>query len=123
MSLLRRDPILLSGRRFGTIVGVELTLLYFDGCPHWRAAEDNVRLALAEVGKADVDVRREVVDTIEKAERVGFLGSPTILVNGNDPFATPGAAPGLSCRMYRTDTGMAGSPTVAQLRLVLATAQ
>jgi hypothetical protein len=97
------------------LVGVELTLLYFDGCPNWRDAEQNVRAALAELGETEVVLRRQLVDTVEEAERVGFLGSPTILVNGADPFAVPGATPGLSCRVYRTETGVSGTPTVAQL--------
>lgn len=104
-------------------MGVELTLLYFDGCPNWRDAERNLRVALAELGATDVVLRRQLVDTVEEAERVGFLGSPTILINGADPFAAPGATPGLSCRVYRTDTGFAGSPTVAQLRAVFAAVQ
>ena len=62
---------------------------------------------LAELGVTHVVLRRELVDTVEEAERVGFLGSPTILIDGTDPFDAPGATPGLSCRLYRTDTGFA----------------
>jgi hypothetical protein len=102
---------------------VELILQYFDGCPNWRDAEQNLSVALAQLGTTDVVLRRQLVDRVEEAERVGFLGSPTILINGADPFAASGATPGLSCRVYRTDTGFAGSPTVAQLREVIAAAQ
>lgn len=107
----------------GRLEGVELTLLYFDGCPNWRDAEQNLDVALAELGATNVVLRRQLVDTVEEAERMGFHGSPTILIDGADPFAAPGATPGLSCRMYRNDSGFAGSPTVAQLREVLAAAQ
>lgn len=99
-----------------------VTLLYFPGCPNWQAADTNLRAALEEAG-ADVAVRRQVVDTVEDAERHGFLGSPTILIDGRDPFAEPGAVPGLSCRVYRTVAGVAGAPTVAQLRTALADAR
>ena len=91
-----------------------------------RAAETNLRAALADlspVEAGDVVVRKHLVDTVEEAERVGFLGSPTILIDGHDPFATPGATPGLSCRVYATDAGMTGSPTVVQLREALAAAK
>ena len=27
-------------------------------------------------------------------------GSPTVLIDGRDPFAVPGAGPSLSCRQY-----------------------
>jgi hypothetical protein len=37
-----------------------------------------------------------------------------------DPFATPGLAPGLSCRLYRDAAGRAaGAPTVEALRRAL----
>jgi hypothetical protein len=42
-----------------------------------------------------------------------------MLINGVDPFADPDAPVGLSCRVYRTDDGPAGSPTVEQLLAVL----
>ena len=96
-----------------------VTLLYFPDCPNWQTADANLRAALDDLG-ADVAVHRRVVDTVEDAERTGFLGSPTVLINGRDPFAEPGALPGLSCRVYRTDAGVAGAPTVAQLRAALA---
>jgi len=101
---------------------VDVTLLYFDGCPNRHEAENNLRAAVAELGAGDVVVRRRLVNTVEDAERVGFLGSPTVLIDGRDPFSVPGAAPGLSCRVYRTDTGLAGAPTVAQLCAALAEA-
>ena len=98
-----------------------VTLLYFPGCPNWQTAEANMRLALAE-DRGAVVVRRRVVDTVEDAERLGFRGSPTVLVDGRGPVAEPGASPGLSCRVYRTDAGVAGAPTVAQLRTAMAAA-
>jgi len=53
---------------------------------------------------------------------VGFHGSPSILVDGVDLFAEPGAGVGLSCRVYRTPEGLSGAPTVEQLRAALAVA-
>jgi hypothetical protein len=101
---------------------VVISLLYFDGCPHAQAAEANIYAALADLNASDVVVRKQLVDTVEEAERVGFLGSPTILIDGRDPFAVPDATPGLSCRVYRTDAGLAGVSTVAQLRDALTAA-
>jgi hypothetical protein len=49
-----------------------------------------------------------------------MTGSPTLLVDGVDPFAVPGAAANLTCRLYRDETGDAsGAPSVAQLRHAL----
>lgn len=97
---------------------MDITLLYFDDCPNWRIAEE--RLAAIAAERADLTVTRHLVDTLEEAERVGFHGSPSILVDGVDVFAEPGAGVGLSCRVYRTPEGLAGAPTLEQLRAALA---
>lgn len=93
---------------------MDVTLQYFDGCPNWQAAHDLVRQALRDVGSASV-VTLQAVPTAEEAEAVGFRGSPTVLVDGVDPFADPAAPVGLSCRMFRTPAGLAGAPTLEQL--------
>ncbi len=53
--------------------------------------------------------------TEDEAERLRFRGSPTILIDGVDPFAEEEAPFGLSCRIYQTDRAMEGSPSVTQL--------
>ena len=98
---------------------VDVTLRYFDGCPNWQVAEARVRQVLDATGRADVVVNHERVETPEDAERLGFVGSPTLLIDGRDPFAMPGAPVGLACRVYSTPDGLAGSPTVEQLTEVL----
>lgn len=93
---------------------MEITLQYFDGCPNWEALDR--RLAELLDRRSDVRVSRQLVDTVEDAERLGFHGSPTVLVDGVDPFADEHAPAGLACRVFRTPAGLAGSPTVDQLR-------
>ncbi len=100
---------------------MDIALLYFDDCPNWKVAEE--RLAAIAAERADLEVTRHLVDTLEEAERVGFHGSPSILVNGVDVFAEPDAGVGLSCRVYRTPDGPAGAPTVEQLRAALTVAR
>jgi hypothetical protein len=47
-------------------------------------------------------------------------GSPTLLIDGTDPFAEPGQPPSMSCRLYRNDDRQpAGAPSAAQLRQVI----
>jgi hypothetical protein len=82
---------------------VEVRLLYFDDCPNWHHAQARLREALADL-EPPVQVRYELVRTPEDAERAGFRGSPTILINGRDPFAAPEDPVGLACRIYRTRT-------------------
>ena len=96
---------------------MDISLLYFDDCPNWKIADE--RLAVIAAERADLTVSRHLVETPEEAERVGFHGSPSILVDGVDVFADPDAGVGLSCRVYRTPDGLAGAPTVDQLREAL----
>ena len=98
---------------------MKVTIQYFDGCPHWRLADERVRRVLEGTSSDDVTLDYELVDSPEKAERVGFHGSPTILVDGRDPFATGDEPTGLTCRVFRTEGGAEGSPTEAALRKVL----
>lgn len=63
-------------------------------------------------------MERRLISTPEEAEAAGFRGSPTVLVNGQDPFADSDAPAGLSCRVFRTEAGLAGAPTVEQLLAV-----
>ena len=77
-------------------------------------ADGRLRDALAAVGST-TQVERVLVSTAEEAEALGFHGSPSILVDGEDPFAEPDAPVGLSCRLYRSSAGVSGSPTTEQL--------
>ncbi len=97
---------------------MDIALLYFDECPNWKVAEERLVAIAAE--RTDLTVTRHLVNTVVEAERVGFHGSPSILVDGVDVFAEAGAGAGLSCRVYRTPDGLAGAPTVEQLQAALA---
>jgi hypothetical protein len=94
----------------------EVELLYFDGCPHWRTADERLRMLQPALG---FTLTRVEVATPADAERLGFRGSPTIKVNGVDPFASGDTPVGFACRMFATPAGPAGSPTVEQLEEVL----
>jgi hypothetical protein len=100
-------------RKTGGLVDIELR--YFDDCPNWQMTDALVKRLVEELG-VDAQFRRTLVNTQEVAERLGFVGSPTLLINGVDPFGTADAPVGLSCRVYRTEAGFAGSPSEEQLR-------
>ncbi|HSS11058.1 MAG TPA: thioredoxin family protein [Acidimicrobiales bacterium] len=97
----------------------EVRLVYFEDCPNWKVAKANLAAALLDLGADPGDVIYEQVTTAEQAAAVGFRGSPTILVDGVDPFAQPDDPTGLACRIYRTASGPEAAPTVEQLRGVL----
>ncbi len=64
------------------------------GCGHGKQTLALVRDVLAELA---LDASVEIVDvrTIEDAERLGFRGSPTVLVDGADIEPRPPAGSGL----------------------------
>lgn len=96
---------------------MEVGLLYFEGCPHWRTLHDRLRAALREEGMPSVEPILMRVETAEDAERLRFIGSPTMLLDGRDPFAGGTEASfGLTCRVYQTLEGLAGSPSLEQMR-------
>ena len=96
---------------------MNVTLLYFDDCPNWQDTARDLRVLAADLGT--IVVIHHLVDSPEEAERTGFRGSPSVIVDDVDPFADPDAPVGLSCRLYQTPDGPAGSPTLDQLRAVL----
>jgi hypothetical protein len=97
---------------------MSVELWYVDGCPHWAVAETRLREALDRVGRQD-PVLLHRIDTPEEADRIGFVGSPTIRLDGRDPFLPAASSPGLACRLYVTESGLNGAPTVEQLIEVL----
>lgn len=99
---------------------MEITLLYFDGCPNWKIADE--RLTLLAIERPEITVTHQLVETPEHAVKVGFFGSPSLQVNGIDIFAEDGAQVGLACRRYPTPNGYDGAPTLDQLRIALAKA-
>jgi len=97
---------------------MELTVLTVPGWPNAAVLEERLAAALADYPGA-VLRRRQVADEQEAAE-TGMAGSPTLLINGLDPFAAPGQAAGLSCRLYRDAAGRpARAPSVEDLRQAL----
>lgn len=95
---------------------MKLELLYFDVCPNWKVAAERLDDV---AGGRGVIVERRQVTTPEEAESARFRGSPTILIDGEDPFASGDGPFGLACRMYQTSDGPAGSPTTEQIEAVL----
>ena len=98
---------------------MDIELLYVPNCRHSETAQRHLDTALAEEGLTAGVQEREVASP-DDADRFGMYGSPTIRVDGRDPFASPDARPSLSCRLYHDEHGASGAPTVAQLAAVLA---
>jgi hypothetical protein len=100
---------------------VKIEVLTFEGCPNAQAARELVARVVADSG-VEAEVEYVDVPDPEAAERLRFLGSPTIRVDGRD--IEPGAEQRneyvLACRIYRTEHGAAGTPDDRWLRDALA---
>jgi Domain of unknown function (DUF2703) len=90
---------------------MNVELVWWEGCPSTSRALEAVRSALSELGMADVEVQMREIETDDDAHAAGFVGSPTILIDGKDLVPAAEDEPiGLSCRVYRRRDGRV-SPT------------
>ena len=96
---------------------MRIEVLVVADCPHRAIALERVHEALRHTDRSDVAViEREVADVHE----AGMRGSPTILFDGRDPFASDQTEPSLSCRLYLSADRVEGAPSVAALVEILA---
>jgi hypothetical protein len=98
---------------------LDVELLLVPDCPHASAAQALLRSALDATGLVTTPIRISVIDSEGEAADRGFLGSPTIRINGIDPFAEPGRPIGMACRIYPGPAGASGLPAAAELRKAL----
>jgi len=84
---------------------MQIQFLYFEGCPsHEKGLARLKKVVAAEGINADIEVLEMVSD--EQAAQWHFIGSPTILINGEDIIPPPAdAAPALTCRVYQLEDG------------------
>ena len=95
---------------------MNVELLYFADCPNWEATQ---ALLVEFADTFDLEISSTKVSTISDASQRGFLGSPSIRLEGQDPFETGGESVGLACRIYQTEDGLAGAPTRDMLMTAL----
>ena len=93
---------------------MNVELLYVPECPNVTVARDRVVEAAKRLGLEAIIIERVVADEAE-AIKAGMRGSPTIRIEGRDVAAgddTPGS---MSCRLFLTDSGIDGAPSVEDL--------
>jgi hypothetical protein len=99
---------------------MRITVLAVPDCPNAPVAVGRITAALA--GRPASVEQVEVASEAE-ATRLKMTGSPTILLDGVDPFAGAGSVPSLSCRIYRgTDGAVKRAPSVQDLTAALSAA-
>ena len=94
---------------------MRIEILYFEHCPNYRPTLDRLRTVLREEG-VNVDVREVEVKDASAAERLGFIGSPTVRINGLDieTAARSLIGGGFTCRRYA-----GGLPSETMIRAAL----
>ena len=98
---------------------VEVELLVIADCSREGPAAQLLRAALDDVGLTGTPFTTTVIATREQAQSRGFIGSPTIAVNGADLFPVPGRPAGLACRIYAHPEASTGLPGLRELRQAL----
>ncbi len=99
---------------------MKIEVLYFDGCPNHTPALDRVREVLGEEGvSAEVSARNVPDDTAARA--AGFLGSPSIRIDGVDvePAARSVKEFGMMCRTYVEEGRRVGLPPRELIRTAI----
>jgi hypothetical protein len=99
-----------------------IELLWWEGCPSWKRALEDLEGAVADVGLDPARIVVREIDDLAHAELEGFVGSPTIRVEGADVEPPgDGEAPSLTCRVYRLRDGrVSPTPDPQDLRDALA---
>jgi hypothetical protein len=89
----------------------QVEILTFAGCPNVQEAVDLVTGVATELG-TEVDIRLVDVPDAAAAERLRFLGSPTVRVDGRDvePGADARREHVLACRVYPSGIGVGCCP-------------
>ena len=98
----------------------KVELLYWEGCPSHPQALAQLCEAMEELGLDPEAVEVRHVETDEVAQAEGFVGSPTIRIDGVD-VQEPGDEPtALTCRIYhRRDGRISPLPDPADVRSAL----
>ena len=84
---------------------MDIHFLYFEDCPSHESGLERLRDVMAQE-QITAEIRITKVETEEQAAQWGFVGSPTILIDGKDMVPPPPDAPtALTCRVYQWDDG------------------
>jgi hypothetical protein len=88
-----------------------IELLYFDGCPHYEQFLPHLQQLLND-HQISAPIQLIRIESDDDAQRLRFLGSPSLRINGHDvdPTAAGRDTYGMQCRLYATPEGTTGTP-------------
>ncbi len=87
--------------------GKKVEVLYLEGCPNHSETVETAYSVVDELG-IEAEIVEVEVNTLEDAERLRFLGSPSVHVDGVDiePEARTSSAYAFACRTYGAGEGV-----------------
>src|SRR6059058_1368170 len=96
---------------------MHVELLFWAGCPSHRKALRELQVVLRESGQDPEAVIVREIKTDDDAASEGFVGSPTIRIDGADLQPLADEPTGLTCRIYRRRDGrISPTPDPADVR-------
>ena len=97
---------------------MRIELLYIGDCPHYapaRAALDEaIRIEQVVAEVSELEIKDE-----STACAIGFLGSPSIRIDGNDIDPAASGTAGMYCRTYTESGLIKGVPSLEMIRQAL----
>lgn len=98
---------------------IGIDIIYIHGCTGWEPTAHLVYQVLTDLG-LEGEYNYWLCESEEQAWEWDFIGSPTILIDGEDPFRGPDEDPGLGLRSYFSPQGgIVSHPTYEMLYNVL----
>jgi hypothetical protein len=98
------------------VADFRVELLAVEDCPHLEQARRDLDAVLRQ-GIIEIPIQLIFVTGQEDAEFLGFQGSPTIRINGQDVVSQPELPIALGCRIYRDADGKTvGSPPIEAIQ-------
>lgn len=94
---------------------MQIDFLYYEDCPSHEKALARLQDVLEQESiQADITIHK--IDTDEQAQEWRFVGSPTILANGEDIIPTDETFYSLTCRVYQVDGRFSPMPSAEMIR-------
>lgn len=100
-----------------SIPPAEVTVLHVRDCPSVGPLLDRLVVAAGLAG-ITITTTLRVVESEAEARAIAFAGSPTLLIDGRDPFESEGVT-SFGCRFYESGGRLDGAPSMSQLTAAL----
>ncbi len=95
----------------------DIMVLHVRDCPSVTPLLERLLVA-ADLAGVSITTTLRVVESESEARVIAFAGSPTILIDGTDPFASEGVT-SFGCRLYESGGQLDGAPSMSQLTAAL----